>query len=139
VRKLIGLIVLLGLLTLGTRAFTAEEASSVPEIPVKDMVTMVDLGADKCIPCKLMAPILRDLQKEYEGKAAIRFIDVWKHPEEQKKFRAFVIPTQIFYDKEGKEIYRHQGFLGKDSIVAVLKEAGVAIVVSTEPSDAGRN
>jgi thioredoxin 1 len=139
VRKLIGLIVLLGLLTLGTRAFTAEEASSVPEIPVKGMVTMVDLGADKCIPCKLMAPILKDLQKEYEGKAAILFIDVWKHPEEQKKFRAFVIPTQIFYDKEGKQIYRHEGFLAKESILDVLRKAGVEVAERTEPSDAGRN
>lgn len=80
-RKLIGLIVLLGLLTLTTRAFTAEEESSVPEVPVKDMVTMVDIGADKCIPCKMMAPILKSLQEEYKGKAAIVFIDVWKHPE----------------------------------------------------------
>jgi len=139
VRKLIGLIVVLGLLTFTTRAFTAEEASSVPEVPVKGMVTMVDLGADKCIPCKLMAPILRDLQKEYAGKAAIVFIDVWKHPEEERKFRIHTIPTQIFFDKEGKEIYRHEGFFAKESILGVLKKAGVPLVERTEPSDAGRN
>ena len=126
-RKRIGLIVLLGLLTLTTRAFTAEEASTVPEVPVKDTVTMVDLGADKCIPCKLMAPILKNLQEEYSGKAAILFIDVWKHPEQRKKFNVNTIPTQIFFDKEGKEIYRHEGFFGKDGILAILKKAGVEI------------
>ena len=137
---LIGLIVLLGILTLGTRAFTQEEASPVPEVPVKDMVTMVDIGADKCIPCRLMAPILRSLRQEYQGKAAILFIDIWKQPEQAKKFSIRSIPTQIFYDREGKEIYRHEGFFGKDSILAVLKRAGVTVAGSTEPEDAsGRN
>lgn len=139
-RKLIGLIVLLGILTLTTRAFTAEEPSPLPEIPVKDMVTMVDIGADKCIPCKLMAPILRSLQEEYKGKAAILFIDIWKQPKQAKQFTVRSIPTQIFYDKEGKEIYRHEGYFSKDSILAVLKRAGVTVAESTEPEDAaGRN
>lgn len=138
-RRLIGLLALLGLLALTTRAFTAEEASSVPEIPVKDMVTMVDLGAGKCIPCKLMAPIIKNLQEEYKGKAAIVFIDVWKNPEQEKKFNIHTIPTQIFYDEDGKEIYRHEGFFAKDGILAVLKKAGVAVVESTEPSDVGHN
>lgn len=138
-RKLIGLIVVLGLLTLTTRAFTAEEAPAMPEVPVKGMVTMVDLGSDKCIPCKLMAPILKDLQKEYSGKAAILFIDVRIHSDAQKRFRSFVIPTQIFFDKEGKEFYRHEGFFSKEGILGVLKKAGVPIVESTEPSDAGRS
>jgi thioredoxin 1 len=139
VRKLFGLILALGLLTLATGAFTAEEPSPIPGVPVKGMLTMVDLGADKCIPCKMMAPVLRDLQKEYEGKAAILFIDIWKYPKELGKFRVSTIPTQIFYDKEGKEIYRHEGFLAKEGILDVLKKAGVPIIESTEPSDAGRN
>lgn len=138
-RKLIGFVVLLGLLTLTTHAFSAEEASSVPEVPVKDMVTMVDLGAGKCIPCKLMAPIIKNLQDEYQGKAAIIFIDVWKHPEQEKKFNVRTIPTQIFYDKDGKEIYRHEGFFGKDGILEILKKAGVAVAETPGPSDAGRN
>jgi len=139
VRKLIGLIVLLGILTSGTRAFAVEQESPFPEIPVKDMVTMVDIGADKCIPCKLMAPILRSLQEEYKGKAAILFIDIWKQPKQAKQFSVRSIPTQIFYNKEGKEFYRHEGFFPKDSILAVLKRAGVEIPESSEPTDIGRN
>ena len=80
------------------------QSSSIPEVPAKDMVTMVDLGAHKCIPCKMMAPIIESLEKEYKGKAAIVFIDVWENPGQYKKFSINKIPTQIFYDKTGKEV-----------------------------------
>ncbi len=101
-------------------------SASQAEIPVNDMVTMVDLGAKKCIPCKMMAPILEKLTKQYEGKAAIIFIDVWEHRDQAEKFGVRSIPTQIFYDKNGKEVYRHQGFLGEDAIIEQLGKMGVA-------------
>jgi thioredoxin len=96
-----------------------------PEVPVKGMVTLVDLGAGTCIPCKMMAPLLEKLEKVYRGKAAIVFIDVWKTPDEAKRFNLQVIPTQIFYDKKGKEVYRHMGFMEEKDIVAVLNKLGV--------------
>ena len=98
---------------------------AVPEVPVKGMVTMLDIGADKCIPCKMMAPILKELEEEYQGKAAIIFIDVWKRPEQAQKFRIRAIPTQIFYDKGGNEAQRHEGFMDKKAIVEVLERLGV--------------
>ena len=101
-------------------------SASQPEIPIKDIVTMVDLGAKTCIPCKMMAPILTKLEKEYKGRAAIIFIDVWEHQDQAKKFRVSAIPTQIFYDKDGREIYRHQGFLDEEAIVTQLAKMGVA-------------
>lgn len=104
----------------------AEEAM---EIPVKNMVTMVDLGAHKCIPCKMMAPILTKLTKEYEGKAAIIFIDVWEDNSQGSKFGIKSIPTQIFFDREGKEVYRHQGFMAEDAIVAQLDKMGAKLSV----------
>ncbi len=91
-------------------------AEEVPEIPVKNMVTMVDLGANKCIPCKLMSPILDKLRSEYTEKAAILFIDVWQEPDQAKKFGISSIPTQIFYDKNGKEQSRHVGFMSEVDI-----------------------
>jgi thioredoxin 1 len=104
----------------------AGETAAVPsELPVKGMVTMIDIGAKKCIPCKMMAPILEELEKEYQGKAAIVFIDVWQNPEESKKYRVRTIPTQIFYDGAGKEVHRHEGFFDKASIVAKLEQLGV--------------
>lgn len=85
---------------------------------------MLDLGADKCIPCKKMAPILAELKTEYAGRAVIEFLDVWKNPSVGQEYGVRAIPTQIFYDRKGKEIWRHEGFLGKDDIVAKLKELG---------------
>ena len=94
-------------------------------VPVKGMVTMVDLGATSCVPCKMMAPIIEELKKEYEGRAAIVFIDVWKHKEEAPKYGVRAIPTQIFFDKDGKEAQRHVGFMEKKDIVEALERLGV--------------
>lgn len=99
--------------------------AEVGKIPVPGMVTMVDLGAKKCIPCKMMAPILEALEKEYQKRAAIVFIDVWENPEAAKDFRIQVIPTQIFYDASGREVKRHQGFMSREAIVAELDKLGV--------------
>jgi len=99
--------------------------AALPEVPVKGMVTLVDLGAKKCIPCKMMAPILEELTKEYQGKAAIVFIDVRQHTDQAEKYRLRAIPTQIFFDKQGNEVLRHVGFMDKKSIVQVLEKLGV--------------
>lgn len=93
----------------------------IPELPVKNMVTLVDLGSNACKPCVMMAPILEELKGEYKGRAEVVFIDVWKNPEEAKKFKVMAIPTQIFFDRSGKEVQRHIGFFDKKSISAVLE------------------
>ena len=100
-------------------------AAPQPEVPVKGMVTMIDLGARACIPCKMMAPILEKLEKEYAGKAAVIFFDVWKDPKPARRFGIRAIPTQIFFDKEGKEVFRHEGFLSEEEIVRRFKDMGV--------------
>ena len=71
-------------------------------VPVQGMVTLVDLGASSCIPCRMMAPIIEKIEKEYRGKAAIIFIDVWKDKESVKRFGIRAFPTQIFFDKDGE-------------------------------------
>jgi thioredoxin 1 len=85
---------------------------------------LVDLGADKCIPCKMMAPILEELKKEYPGKLDVVFIDVWKNSGEGETYKIRVIPTQIFYGSDGKELFRHEGFFAKEDILAKWKEFG---------------
>jgi thioredoxin 1 len=95
-------------------------------IPVKDMVTMVDLGSDTCIPCKLMAPIMEKVEKKYRGKAAVILIDVRKNQEPAKRFGIRAIPTQIFFDKQGKEVYRHAGFMSEAEIDQVFQNMGVS-------------
>ena len=95
-------------------------------LPVKGMVTMVDLGAESCIPCKMMAPILEELKQEYKGKAAIAFVDVRYDKPAIQKYRLQAIPSQVFFDREGREVERHVGFMEKEEIVAVLRRLGVS-------------
>jgi thioredoxin 1 len=86
---------------------------------------LLDLGAGKCIPCKMMAPILEGLRKEYAGRINVEFIDVWQNPDAGKQYGIEMIPTQIFFDASGKELFRHVGFLGKEDILGKWKELGV--------------
>jgi thioredoxin 1 len=103
----------------------ADELKAVEGISTKGLPRLVDLGADKCIPCKMMAPILAQLKSEYEGTLIVDFIDVWKNPDEGPKYNIKLIPTQIFFDASGKELFRHEGFYAKEDILAKWKEFGV--------------
>lgn len=87
---------------------------------------MIDLGAKKCIPCKMMAPILEELEKEYDGILIVKFIDVWlpENAVEAEKYKIETIPTQIFFDKDGKELWRHEGFISKEDILKQWKSLG---------------
>ncbi len=88
---------------------------------------LVDLGADKCVPCKMMAPILEQLKEEHKGRFEVDFIDVWKDPAAGRSWRIRVIPTQIFFDRPGEELYRHEGFFSKEDILKKWKELGVDV------------
>jgi thioredoxin 1 len=103
---------------------TTNTPAALPAVAAK-LPRLIDLGAGKCIPCKMMAPILEELKKEYAGRMEVVFIDVWKDPEAGKAYGIEVIPTQIFYDAEGKELFRHVGFFGKEDILGKWKELGV--------------
>ncbi len=88
----------------------------------KHKVTFIELGADRCIPCKAMQPVMREIAQEYKGKIQVVFYDVWKTPEYAKNYRVQLIPTQVFIDKDGEEIFRHVGFYAKNDIIKMLKE-----------------
>lgn len=94
----------------------ATRASGVPRL--------VDVGAERCIPCKAMAPILQELRVEYAGRMQVDFIDVWKNPAAGDPYGVHMIPTQIFFDGEGRELARHQGFISKADILATWKRVG---------------
>jgi thioredoxin 1 len=120
-------LMLLGTLALcGTVAANAQSMLFVPEFPVKDMVTLVDLGATDCIPCKMMAPILEELGREYEGVMDVRFIDVnlTQNVPLARQHGIQQIPTQVFLSADGRELWRHEGFLAKDAILAKWNELG---------------
>lgn len=87
--------------------------------------TVIDLGARTCIPCKKMAPILESLSGEYRGRASVLFIDVHEDTVAAQNFRIQMIPTQIFFNAQGKEVKRHIGFMDKPDILKELKAAGL--------------
>ena len=108
----------------GSSGFGMDSPDQAPEFPAKGVVTMLDIGKNKCIPCKMMAPILEKLKKEYDGKASIVFVDISKDRTPAVKYGIRAIPTQIFFNKEGKEVHRHVGFMSEDDIVQQLKKMG---------------
>jgi thioredoxin 1 len=125
-----------------TKPFDLEgyKASGLPVI--------IDFGADSCIPCKEMAPVLADLHGSLKGKAIIRFVDVWKYRDLSQGYPIQVIPTQVFFDAAGKpftppeslgipvNMYStrdadehvfttHEGGLTKDQLLSILRAMGM--------------
>jgi len=91
------------------------------------LVTFVEIGAARCIPCKAMQPIMKAVEEEYKGQVKVVFHDVWttKGRNDAEKYRIRIIPTQVFLDKNGKEYFRHEGYFPKDDVVKVIKTQGV--------------
>jgi thioredoxin 1 len=138
---------------------TAEQDTSEFALHVTDELDMeklksyglpiiIDFGADTCDPCKEMAPVLKELNESLRGKAIIKFVDVWKYQEIGEIFPLQVIPTQFFFDKDGKpyvpsdnigikftkysrndnneHVYTvHEGGLTKDQMLTILEELGM--------------
>jgi thioredoxin 1 len=102
----------------------ARDAKAAESAPLP---RLVDVGADKCIPCKMMAPILEELRNEYVGILKVEFVDVWKNPRAGDIYHVKMIPTQIFYDAGGKELYRHIGFMSKEDILKKLEELNLPV------------
>ncbi len=96
--------------------------------PTSDtLVTFVELGSVRCVPCRMMQPIMRDIENTYQGQVKVVFHDVWTEEGKPyaKVYGVRVIPTQVFLDAKGVEYFRHEGFFPKDQLVAVLKAKGV--------------
>jgi thioredoxin 1 len=107
--------------------------SSDAAVASRDLPALIDLGADKCTPCKMMAPILEELRATYDGEFEVVFIDVWKEPEAAREYGVSVIPTQLFLDASGDELFRHQGFYSREEILAKWTELGYKF--ETPPSE----
>ena len=91
----------------------------------KYQVTFLELGADRCIPCKKMQPIMKEIAAMFPDRVQVVFYDVWKDPAPAEKYKIQLIPTQVFLDQKGKEIARHVGLFPKDEILALLKKQGI--------------
>jgi thioredoxin 1 len=123
------LFLLVGLLSLSCNAANAkaDEKKQGTTAEITYLVTFVELGSVRCIPCKMMQPIMKDIEKDYADQVNVVFHDVWT-PEGEPfaaSYKIRVIPTQVFLDKEGKEYFRHEGFFPKDELIKVLQQKGV--------------
>jgi thioredoxin 1 len=118
---------ILFLFSVGTAHAELPSASpaAINQALVSGKPTVIDLGARTCIQCKKMAPILESLAAGYKGKAGVLFIDVSADRAAADRFKVRMIPTQIFFNAQGKEVTRHIGFLDKTEILRELKAAGL--------------
>lgn len=87
--------------------------------------TLVDFGANSCVPCRQMRPILKDIGTEYAEKAKVLVIDVYKYQNLAKEYKIMLLPTLVFFDSKGKEVFRQVGIMEKEKIVSKLKEIGM--------------
>jgi thioredoxin 1 len=109
-----------------SKSSTKETLESKPK--VKEIkVTFIELGSVGCIPCKMMQPIMKEIEEEYKDQVKVIFYDVWTEEGRQyaQKYRIRVIPTQVFLDKDGNEYFRHEGFFPKEELVKILKMKGI--------------
>ncbi len=122
----ISVVICLVLLLSGCSQASESDVSKVLAKAQKDSkVVMLELGSVGCIPCEKMKPVMEKLRASYKGKLEVFFVDVRKDHDTAHKFGVYVIPTQVFLDKNGKEFHRHIGFYGYEEIVPVLKKAGI--------------
>ena len=107
--------------------FMANDAYSedYSKIPEKGKITLIDLGAATCIPCKMMVPVLDKVKKRFAGKADVIVIDIRYNRDQAQRFQLRAIPTQLFFDLDGKEVYRHLGFLDENAIIEQFTKMGV--------------
>ena len=86
---------------------------------------LIDFGANSCVPCRQLRPILKEISTEYSEKAKVVVIDVYKYQKLTQEYKILMLPTLVFFDSKGKEAFRHVGPLEKEKIIAKLKEIGM--------------
>jgi thioredoxin 1 len=93
----------------------------------KPKITFIELGSVNCIPCKQMQPVMKSIESKYGNQVKVVFYDVWKPEQTQyaQKYGIQLIPTQVFLDINGKEIFRHEGFYPEKEIDQLLQKKGL--------------
>jgi thioredoxin 1 len=105
----------------------ADPAAGVPAAAAKPRPRLLELGSMRCQACLEMAKVLDALRASQGSRLQVDFIDVFEEPAAADRYNIAVIPTQILYDGEGKEIFRHQGYFSQDDILAKFRELGVKL------------
>lgn len=121
---LFALLFMLSLSACGNAETAVDPSAGQTQKNSANLPKLVDVGADKCIPCIKMAPILDQLKQDFAGEMTVEFIDAWKSKEQAAAYNVRMIPTQIFYAPDGEELYRHTGFYGRQDILTKWRELG---------------
>jgi thioredoxin 1 len=108
----------------GAGTDTDSQTGVQPAPIAKKLPVFLDLGADKCVACKAMIPVLAELKDTYGDRLDVQFIDVWKNGEAAKKHGIGLIPTQIWFDENGTELRRHEGFISTEDVLAAWRDLG---------------
>jgi thioredoxin 1 len=87
---------------------------------------LVDFGANSCLPCRQMRPVLKEIGTEYSEKTKVLTIDVYKNQNLAREYKILMLPTLVFFDPKGKEVFRNVGIMEKEKIVGKLKEIGMS-------------
>ncbi len=93
----------------------------------QNKVTFLEFGSVNCIPCKMMKPVMEKVENTYPDRVKVVFHDVWT-PDGRDLGSAYgvrMIPTQVFLDSEGKEFFRHEGYLPFEQADKILRSHGV--------------
>lgn len=119
----VGLIIGLVLTACSTETVEAK----LPKQPVKPIITFIELGSVRCIPCKKMQPVMASVEKKYGGQVEVIFYDVWEADQKAyaTQYGIKLIPTQIFLDSTGSELMRHEGYFPETEIDALLVSYGL--------------
>lgn len=96
-------------------------------IIAKPLITFVELGSVNCIPCKAMQPVMKAVGEKYGIQLKVIFYDVWKQEQAHyaKEYKIRLIPTQVFFDVNGKELMRHEGYFSEKNIDTFLQSKGL--------------
>ena len=102
-----------------TATSAAQSSGTAPK------VTFLELGANSCVPCKEMKPVMKGIEQAFGDQVEVIFYDVWDDPAPANEYGIQMIPTQIFLDENGEEFHRHTGFYPQADIEALLVEQGL--------------
>jgi thioredoxin 1 len=105
----------------------ANAAASSATVAARPLPKLLDLGTRTCAPCKAMLTVLDELERGYPEQLAVEFINVQENETAAEKWTVDVIPTQVFLGSDGREVYRHVGFISTDAIVKKWGELGYAL------------
>jgi thioredoxin 1 len=126
IKNILSILILAFLLIANSNAQTKKSKVENQKI-TKPKVTFIELGSVNCIPCKMMQPVMKSIEKKYGDQVKVIFYDVWTQEQRPyaEKYGIKLIPTQIFLDKNGKEFHRHEGFYPEAEVDKILQSKGV--------------